>query len=128
MKTLNIITMITSIFLVLSLALIAFVYFFILGRGILNFWWRFGLKYFEKTFIYKPVWGCVVCLSGQLSLWVYVLNWIRSETGNNVFFNYLFKIIPIYQPNQFTFFLMVLFVSATMTTTLIITKLLEKWT
>lgn len=39
---------------------------------ILNWWFRFGNR-FEKKWFFKPIWGCVLCISGQIALWATVL-------------------------------------------------------
>lgn len=52
-------------------AIVAYVYKTVLSDGILNSWFMFGLK-FENRFFYKPIWGCLVCISGQIALWSYL--------------------------------------------------------
>jgi hypothetical protein len=39
---------------------------------VLNWWFRFGARYENKWF-FAPVWGCVLCISGQLALWSFTL-------------------------------------------------------
>lgn len=78
-------------------AFIAVVYIRILGHErILNWWFQFGLQY-EQKWYWKPIWGCYLCLSGQLAFWSYLLNWIFAETdGKASFFDYVFIFFPKY--------------------------------
>lgn len=56
----------------IKIAVLAVVYRFILSIGILNFWFRFGLKFEKYKFIFEPIWNCVYCISGQVSFWLYI--------------------------------------------------------
>ena len=57
-------------------------------EGILNWWFRFGEKYFKEIvageekerLLFRPIWGCEKCFSGQLALWIYFFSHIK---GNN---------------------------------------------
>lgn len=57
-------------------------------EAILNWWFRFGEKYGKEIvageekerLIYRPIWGCEKCFSGQLALWIYFFSHIK---GNN---------------------------------------------
>lgn len=60
------------------IAVVSIVYRFILSEGILNKWFVFGLKY-ENRFFYNPIWGCVKCISGQIALWLILLNVVFNE-------------------------------------------------
>lgn len=37
---------------------------------VLSWWFQFGARYEGKWF-FAPVWGCYLCISGQLALWFY---------------------------------------------------------
>lgn len=53
-------------------ALIAVVYrHILLAEPVLNWWARFGAK-FENKWWHAPIWGCHMCISGQLALWLYL--------------------------------------------------------
>lgn len=53
--------------------LIAVVYRGILAyEPVMSWWWRFGNRFEDKWF-FKPVWGCELCISGQMALWFYTL-------------------------------------------------------
>lgn len=71
--------MLNLFILAISIALIAISYRNILAyENILNWWFRFGSK-FENRFFYKPIWGCVKCISGQIALWFYLLSWLHNS-------------------------------------------------
>lgn len=81
------------------IGLFAVVYRHILAyEEILNWWFRFGSR-FEQRWFYKPVWGCELCISGQIAFWTYAFNWIVGSyfNGNSVVRSVVFKIIPTYQ-------------------------------
>lgn len=48
---------------------------FLAYEEVLNWWFTFGSRYEGKWF-YKPIWGCVYCISGQLAAWSYIFSWI----------------------------------------------------
>lgn len=51
---------------------------------ILAWWFKFGNRY-EGRWFFAPIWGCQLCISGQLSLWSFllieILPIILTETG-----------------------------------------------
>ena len=110
------------------IALFAYVYREILAeQPVLNWWFRWGIR-FEKRWFWKPIWGCSLCISGQLALWIYVLNWIASYfNGNATFWTFLFKVIPKYHPIDFNVFSGGLFVSLTIFQIYLLNQLLIKW-
>jgi hypothetical protein len=56
------------------IGLFAVVYRCILAHeDITNWWFRFGLRY-ERRFFYKPIWGCELCIAGQMALWLFIFN------------------------------------------------------
>lgn len=80
------------------IAVFAVVYRHILAyEPVLNWWFVFGDKYADKWF-YKPVWGCELCISGQIALWTYLINWINSSYSaeNWRVLNFLLKVVPVY--------------------------------
>ena len=81
------------------------VYVLILAKEpVLNWWFRFGLNY-ENRWFYKPIWGCHLCVSGQIMLWIFVFNWIASNlNGNAPFWRFLFSLIPEYHFNNYSVF------------------------
>ena len=54
---------------------------------ILNWWFQIGEKFGKEIvdgqekerLIYRPIWGCEKCFSGQLALWIYLFNHIQSN-------------------------------------------------
>lgn len=80
------------------IGLFAVVYRHILAyEEILNWWFKFGDRYSNRWF-YKPIWGCELCVSGQIAFWTYAFNWIVGSYfhGNSVVRSVVFKIIPTY--------------------------------
>ena len=61
------------------IAVICWCYHTILKDDLLSGWFLFGYDHFGKyqgtwrEFIYKPIWGCHFCTSGQLALWCYLI-------------------------------------------------------
>lgn len=110
------------------IALFAYVYREILAeQPVLNWWFRWGIR-FEKRWFYKPIWGCILCISGQWALWIYVLNWIASYfNGNAPFWTFLFKVIPKYHPTDFNVFSGGLFISLTIFQIYLLNQILIKW-
>lgn len=39
---------------------------------ILSWWFKFGAKYENKWF-FPPVWGCQLCISGQIAGWSFII-------------------------------------------------------
>ncbi len=61
---------IECLFIALGCGIIGAVYRGILAyEPILNWWFKFGNRHFEKRWFYAPVWGCVKCITGQIALW-----------------------------------------------------------
>ena len=111
----------------LIIAVVAYVYREILAyEDVLNWWFKFGLRFEDKWF-YKPVWGCQLCFSGQVALWIYTFNWISTNFNTNAPFwrlNYFF--IPKYDIQHFSIFLGVFSVSLSILLTFILTKTIKK--
>ena len=111
----------------LIIAVVAYVYREILAyEDVLNWWFRFGLR-FEKRWFYKPVWGCQLCFSGQVALWIYFLNWLSTNFNTNApFWRLVFFFIPKYDIETFNVFLSVFSVSLTILLTFLLTKTIKK--
>ena len=111
----------------LIIAVVAYVYREILAyEDVLNWWFRFGLR-FEKRWFYKPVWGCQLCFSGQVALWIYILNWLSTNFNTNApFWRLVFFFIPKYDIEAFSVFLGVFSVSLTILLTFLLTKTIKK--
>lgn len=59
-------------FLSIKISLIAILYISILPNEIpFCKWFEFGYRKFGKTWLYKPLFDCEKCFSGQLALWLY---------------------------------------------------------
>ena len=113
------------------IAIIAYVYReFLAHEEILNWWFKFGLK-FEKRFFYKPIWGCQVCFAGQMALWIYFFNWVSSNLNESApFWRFVFFFIPKYGLEDYNVLSGVFSISLSILLTLILTKLIkqiEKW-
>lgn len=104
--------MLTEIFIyAIVYAIIANVYISILSKEpILNWWFRFGLR-FEDRFFWKPLFGCEKCFSGQLAFWIYLFNWINSETYFKPFKTFLNFFFVEYQFSEFNVMALILSVS-----------------
>ena len=111
----------------LIIAVVAYVYREILAyEDVLNWWFKFGLR-FEGKWFYKPVWGCQLCFSGQVALWIYTLNWISTNFNTNApFWRLIFFFIPKYDIHTFSVFLGVFSVSLSILLTFILTKTIKK--
>ena len=111
----------------LIIAIVAYVYREILAyEDVLNWWFKFGLR-FEGKWFYKPVWGCQLCFSGQVALWIYTLNWISTNFNTNApFWRLIFFFIPKYDINTFSVFFGVFSVSLSIILTFILTKTIKK--
>lgn len=83
-------------------SLFAYVYKGILAHEILNPWFMFGMR-FEKYFFYKPIWGCMICISGQLALWGYLFNCFYDVIIGRFSFLEPFVSYMIYRGGTITF-------------------------
>lgn len=110
------------------IALFAVSYRLILAQQeVLGWWFKFGMRFYGKWF-YKPIWGCELCLAGQVSLWVYLLNWLSVNFDRKApFWHYLFKIVPMADPNGFNVLNGLIFVFSTIFYTSVISKLYQKY-
>lgn len=81
---------------------------------ILNWWFRFGSR-FEGKWFWKPIWGCHLCISGQIALWTYVINWflVVILTGNGATRSFVGSAIPIYPEWNYNVLNLLIFVGAT---------------
>ena len=81
---------------------------------ILNWWFRFGSR-FEGRWFWKPVWGCHLCISGQMALWTYVINWISVVilSRNTATFDFLSSVVPVFTRWDFSVLNGLIFVSLT---------------
>lgn len=95
--------LLTLTFYAALIGLFAVVYRHILAyEPVLNWWFVWGARFEDKWF-YKPIWGCELCISGQLALWSYALNWFAYRyfdlfPGLSEFILYL---VPLYRPYNF---------------------------
>ena len=99
--------MLLSIFVLYStlIAMASVCYISILSEEkILNWWFRFGLKFSEKWY-YQIIWGCPLCNSGQIALWFYIYNWIFVQSFSGRFFDLvIFVAITILQSYFINYF------------------------
>ena len=57
------------------------------NEKILNWWFQIGEKIGKEIvhgkererLIYRPIWGCEKCFSGQLALWIYLFSHIKAN-------------------------------------------------
>lgn len=91
------------------IAIIAVVYIQILSKEgqILEKWFEYG-KRFEDRWFYNPVWGCHLCFSGQVALWIYLLNYIFQDKTC-----FIYKIIPIFAIESFSIFWLIFIICQT---------------
>ena len=110
------------------IAVFASVYRLILAyEDVLNWWFKFGSR-FEKYVFYKPIWGCQLCIAGQLAFWSYGLNWMSSYFNANApFWRFIYFFIPEYQLSNYSVLNGGIFISLTILLTKIVSKLHEKY-
>lgn len=66
--------LLTTILLAFVLGFCANVYRNILAyEPILNWWFKIGEAHEDKWY-HKPIWGCVLCISGQWALWYWIFS------------------------------------------------------
>lgn len=85
------------------IGLFAVVYRHILAyEEILNWWFRFGSRY-EGRWFWKPIWGCELCIAGQIAFWTYTLNWLMYSYFDRFPSTaaLLLKSIPLYSKQDF---------------------------
>lgn len=109
------------------IAVVSYVYREILAyEPVLNWWFQFGLK-FENKWFYKPIWGCQLCFSGQVALWIFIFNWLSNNLDKNApFWRLIFFLIPNYGKIEYNVFLGVFSISLSILLTYILTKQLKK--
>lgn len=96
-------------------------------QPVLNWWFRFGLRY-EKKWFYKPIWGCELCISGQLALWTYLISWIASYFNAFApFWQLLFKIVPNYHQVNYNALNGLIFIAGTILITNVIAHYFLKY-
>lgn len=83
------------------------------NEEILNWWFRFGSR-FEGNWFWKPIWGCHLCISGQIALWIYAVNWITSaiHMGYNTTNYTIGWLIPIHRDWDFSVLNGMIFIAA----------------
>ena len=99
----------------LMIAHLAVLYSRILSHeDVMNWWFRWGSQ-FEGKWFWKPIWGCHLCISGQIALWLYMANWIFASiwAGNMGRSYFIYKIIPIYQEWNYNALDLLIFVCLT---------------
>lgn len=72
--------MLSFIFEAFLLATVSWFYHTILRDDLLSEWFNFGYDHFGhdkfkgtwREYLYKPVWGCQYCTSGQFALWYFL--------------------------------------------------------
>lgn len=95
---------ITLFFASALIGLFAVVYRHILAyEPVLNWWFKFGSR-FESKWFHKPIWGCELCIAGQLALWSYLLNVLSIVifNGNSILSDFLLFIVPNYHLKDFS--------------------------
>ncbi|AVR47258.1 hypothetical protein C7S20_19480 [Christiangramia fulva] len=85
--------MLIFIFHAVLIAVLSWCYHTILKDFLLSKWFSFGWQHFGKyegtwkEYIYKPVWGCQYCTSGQLALWLYIfIYWCNYDLYYHIMF------------------------------------------
>lgn len=78
--------MLNFLFHAFLIATVSWCYHTILKDFLLSKWFAFGYELFGKEedtwkeYVYKPIWGCQYCTSGQMALWLYFyLYWCNYE-------------------------------------------------
>lgn len=110
------------------IGLFAVVYKHILAyEDILNWWFRFGSK-FEGRWFWKPIWGCELCIAGQIALWSYVLSWFSYSYFEAMprTASLILKVMPSYSPYEFNVLEGLIFICETIAFAFIIYKGFEK--
>jgi hypothetical protein len=110
------------------IGLFAVVYKHILAyEEILNWWFRFGSR-FEGRWFWKPIWGCELCISGQIALWSYVGNWICHSYFDRMPYltSFIWKVIPMYQPHSYNVLEGVIFICQSIAAAWLIFKGFDK--
>lgn len=97
---------------------------FLAHEEVLNWWFRFGDKY-EGRWFYKPIWGCVYCISGQLALWFYLVNWFGSVNfiKNSFLSHFISFLVPNINPGNFSLLGLIIFIC----TVIFIVHILDKY-
>lgn len=97
---------------------------FLAHEEVLNWWFRFGDKY-EGRWFYKPIWGCVYCISGQLALWFYLVNWFGSVNfiKNSFLSRFISFLVPNINPGNLSLLGLVIFIC----TVIFIVHILDKY-
>lgn len=97
---------------------------FLAHEEVLNWWFRFGDKY-EGRWFYKPIWGCVYCISGQLALWFYLVNWFGSVSfiKNSFLSHFISFLVPNINPGNFSLLGLIIFIC----TVIFIVHILDKY-
>lgn len=106
------------------IALFSVVYRHILAyEDILNWWFVFGARFEDKWF-YKPIWGCELCISGQIALWSYLINCIIHGYFNQIprTCNALSYFVPLYSWQNYNLLEGLIFVCTTIAAAFIIFK------
>lgn len=111
--------LITMLGYALLLAVCAIVYRHILAeQEVLNWWFVWGNR-FENKWFYKPIWGCELCISGQLALWTYVFNWINYSYSGQIggVCDFLLKVVPLYHFKHYSLLELFIFICLTIGST-----------
>lgn len=97
---------------------------FLAHEEVLNWWFRFGDKY-EGRWFYKPIWGCVYCISGQLALWFYLVNWFGSVNfiKNSFLSHFISFMVPNINTGNFSLLGLIIFIC----TVIFIVHILDKY-
>lgn len=97
---------------------------FLAHEEVLNWWFIFGDKY-EGRWFYKPIWGCVYCISGQLALWFYLVNWFGSVNfiKNSFLSHFISFLVPNINPGNFSLLGLIIFIC----TVIFIVHILDKY-
>lgn len=101
------------------IAVFAIVYRHILAeQPVLNWWFVWGDR-FENKWFYKPIWGCELCISGQIALWTYALNWLNYGYFSKFpsLCSFLLKVVPLYHFKHYSVAEGLIFICFTIGTT-----------
>jgi|SRR5699024_2911129 len=104
-----------QLFLAFFIANMAVIYVLVIAHeDVLNWWFRFGSR-FEGKWFWKPIWGCYLCVSGQIALWTYLISWWVSEKSAkaSVLRDLLTSLTPTYQNWNYSVLNLFIFISLT---------------
>ena len=90
----------------------------------LQWWVKIGQRYQDKIWA-KPIWFCDKCISGQIALWVFLLNTLNKASGY-VLTDYISFIVPILGNSQINLLNGFILISITILIATITTKQINR--